>query len=117
MRHLRIPLRAVLYKEAGVWIAHCLEFDLLGDGETPEEALHCLSEAIVTQLDASIKFGNMANLFTPAEGKYFEMYAAGVDVFDGELQIKSVTDSVTIESMKTRAYSDVNEGCGDLVEV
>ena len=29
--NLRVPLRVVFYKEDGDWIAHCLEFDLLGD--------------------------------------------------------------------------------------
>ena len=38
-RKLRMPLRVVFYREEEVWIAHCLEFDLAGDGATREEAL------------------------------------------------------------------------------
>jgi predicted RNase H-like HicB family nuclease len=82
MKQLRMPLRAVLYEEDSLWIAHCLELDLIGDGETQERALESLSKAIVIQVEATIKYQNPANLFKPAEGRYFRMFAAGQDVSD-----------------------------------
>ena len=36
---LRVPVRVVFYREDGEWVAHCLEFDLIGDGTTKQEAL------------------------------------------------------------------------------
>jgi len=62
------PVRAVLYREDGSWVAHCLEVDLCGNGNTPEESLQSLSVAMVIQIEHSIKENNPANLFCPADG-------------------------------------------------
>ena len=53
--HFNIPLHIVFYKEESRWIAHCLEFDLLGDGHTKEKAVHCLAEAIAIQFESSLE--------------------------------------------------------------
>ena len=59
---LRIPLRIVLYRDGEAWTAHCLEFDLMGDGPTTNEALSNLASAIVLQAKASLEHNNPANL-------------------------------------------------------
>jgi hypothetical protein len=105
MKPLRIPLRAVLYRERNAWIAHCLEFDLIGDGKTQKQALASLTKAIRTQLAASVKYASPANLFRPASGEYFRMFAAGKNVAVGELRFQNV-GSLTIEEMQAREYSD-----------
>src|SRR5271166_5312200 len=86
-RKLRIPLRVVFYREGESWIAHCLEFDLAGDGMTREDALAVLSDAIALQAQASLECQNPANLFTPADGELFHKYAAGADIVDGVLML------------------------------
>jgi predicted RNase H-like HicB family nuclease len=113
MKNLRIPLRIVFYRDGTDWVAHCLEFDLMGDGPTKEEALDLLGEAITLQLEASVKHKNPRNLFSPADGKYFEMFAAGTDVIVGELRFVR-KDSVQIERTETREY---NVDAGDLRNV
>lgn len=105
MKPLRIPLRIVLYREGDAWVAHCLEFDLVGDGATQDEALRELSEAIQLQVDATLEHGNPANLFMPADGKYFEMFAAGKDVAGGELRFAPM-EPVRIEEVEVREYSE-----------
>lgn len=114
MRALRIPLRAVLYREEGIWIAHCLELDLLGDGDTREEALKLLSEAILVQVQACLKYKSLQQLFRPADPKYFGMFAAGKDVAAGELQLAQTIDSVTIEEIEAREYQDAFESDSEL---
>ena len=106
MRPLRIPLRIVFYKESGRWIAHCLEFDLVGDGRTRDAALRLLSKAITAQILAFRKYNNLRNLFTPADGKYFEMFAAGKDVTTGEIvgQVPAELPMI-IQPVETREYS------------
>src|ERR1700722_3110073 len=108
MQALRIPLRAILYREDGVWIAHYLELDLIGDGATQEEALELLSQAILTQVEASIHFQSPHSLFRPAETKYFEMFAVGRDIAIGTLKVLGVTtiDSVAIEEIEAREDID-----------
>ena len=73
----RMPLQIVLYKEQARWIAHCLEFDLLGDGETEQQAVQMLATAVGIQLEDALQSGNMNNLFCPADGKFFQIFAEG----------------------------------------
>ena len=107
MRTLRIPLRAVFYRESDVWLAHCLEMDLVGDGASPEEAIKQLSEAVSIQVQTSIEHNNLANLFQPADAGFFEMFAAGKDSAQGLLNIEM--KGVKIERMDTREYENADE--------
>jgi len=106
METLRIPLRIVFYKDGSDWIAHCLEFDLCGDGTTEKEALERLSQAILIQLEASVKHRNFRNLFTPADGELFRRFAAGKTIAVGEVSIQSDDSPVIIERTEAREYSD-----------
>ncbi len=52
-RDSNISLRAIIYPNPDddeSWLAHCLEMDLLGDGETVEEAIEDLLRAISGQI-------------------------------------------------------------------
>jgi predicted RNase H-like HicB family nuclease len=104
---LRIPLRAVFYKEGDFWIAHCLEFDVLGHGQTKAEALKLLSEAITIQIESAIKYNNIRNLFSAADPKYHVMFALGKDAVIGKLEVHRI-DHVTIENLDTREYSETD---------
>lgn len=84
---LRLSLRVVFYREDEAWIAHCLETDLVGDGETKREAMASLWDATVLQFEASLGWDNPANFFSPAEGRYFEMYARGRDVTKADMAV------------------------------
>jgi len=105
MQTLRVPIRVVFYRDDGSWIAHCLEFDLLGDGETREVALEKLSQAIRIQVEATRDFGNPANLFSPADGKFFRMFAAGENVAaPGASMEFEPLDHITIEHVELREF-------------
>ncbi len=104
MATLRIPIRVVFYQENSFWVAHCLEFDLVGHGTSHEEALVTLTNAIRTQIEASAEFENPANLFSPAEGKYFRMFAAGSDAAHGEIQLQ--VNNVVIDDTRSREYRE-----------
>lgn len=110
MQVLRIPLRIVFYREDDAWIAHCLEFNLLGDGTTREEAFAALREAVEIQFTESIKHDNLMNLFDPADAKYLRMFAAGKDVAVAHFELKS--DAVSIVETEAREFceEDVREG-------
>ena len=107
-RNLRVPIRVVFYVEGESWVAHCLEFDLVGDGSTKEEAIEALSTAIAIQVGATLEFENPANLFTPADGELFQRYAEGVDVADGEMTVwmsRLRSSLPIIESVEAREYT------------
>ena len=71
MKAFHTPLRVVFYREDDQWVAHCLEFDLVGAADDKEQALELLNEANEAQVQASIALKNPANLFSPAEGRFF----------------------------------------------
>jgi predicted RNase H-like HicB family nuclease len=104
MKTLSIPLRVVLYKEQADWIAHCLEFDVCGDGTTKKQALQSMAIAIQIQIEQSIKHGNSKNLFSPADGQLFQMFAAGKQVAIGKLPLR--IKGMVIEATDARKYSD-----------
>ena len=108
MRQLNLPIRVVLYRESGLWVAHCLEFDLLGCGETREDSIACLQEAIVLQLEASLDVNNPANLFRPASSETFHRFAMGkeFDCNTFSAQISIQFEDVDIPSCTAREYVD-----------
>jgi hypothetical protein len=108
MKPLRIPLRIIFYKEDGDWIAHCLEFNLLGHGQNKRAALKMLANAIRVQIRATVKYNNPKNLISFADEEFFQMFAAGKDVAIGKLEISPVA-SVTIEEVAAREYLDEPE--------
>ena len=106
MSDFRMDLRVVLYEDGNSWIAHCLEFDLAGDGSTKAEALDSLIRAIAIQVEDSIRHKNPANLFSPAEGRYLLMFAAGKDVATGELELEFNSPKLKIGALEARTCSD-----------
>ncbi len=59
-----LRLRAVLYLEDGLWVAHALEMDLIGTGATESAALRELRGNVETQL--SFAAHEEMNPFRPA---------------------------------------------------
>lgn len=77
-RELSFCVRVVLYREEEMWIAHCLEFDVIGSGETQSKAVSDLTTAMQIQIEQSIKHNNVRNLFRPADSGVYAMFAAGL---------------------------------------
>ncbi|WP_437191684.1 type II toxin-antitoxin system HicB family antitoxin [Planctomicrobium sp. SH527] len=99
---MKVPLRVVFYYEEDAWVAHCLEFDLVGTGVSKSEALEMLAEAIETQAAYSFESGNLENLFKPADGKFLLMWARGRHVANGELRVHSIS----IDGVDAREFCD-----------
>ena len=64
------------YKEHGDWVAHALEMDLIGVGDTWEEALSELSGSIHTQVSFAKYQGDDSLIFRPAPAEFFERFQA-----------------------------------------
>ncbi len=108
-----ISLRVVFYKEGSRWIAHCLEFDLAGDGRTKEKAFESLTASIGLQLEESFNHKNPGNLFSPAPSEAWEMFALGKDAAVGNLSLcieglaaKQVA-TYSLGDIRLRAYEGV----------
>lgn len=109
MKTFSIPLRVVFYKDQGDWVAHCLEFDLCGDGKTKAGALRSLDAAIKIQVEQSVRHDNFRNLFSPADGEILQRFAAGKHVtvgkFQFQLKAKGKTRQVVLEGPDTREFT------------
>ncbi|HVX86268.1 MAG TPA: hypothetical protein VH253_15905 [Phycisphaerae bacterium] len=106
MQIFRLALRAVLYQDAGRWLAHCLEMDLIGEGVTREEALDSLSESIHMQVEFSVENNNVANIFQPADARYLQMFAAGQDLPHAQFRVEAFSDqNLRIDRLEAREYS------------
>ncbi|MFH1024921.1 MAG: hypothetical protein V1809_16190 [Planctomycetota bacterium] len=67
------PLDVLMSVEDGKCYAHCLPFDLLGEGDKPAEALHNLADMIREHLTFYIERGIEEFIFCPAPKKYWDM--------------------------------------------
>jgi len=118
VREVNLDIRIVLYRESDSWVAHCLEFDLIGSGDTQPEALECLAEAIALQLEDSISHNNPRNLFQPADSEIFHRYAVGANLGDSSTVLAKLRiqhDPVTIPGVEAREY--LEESPDDLAMV
>lgn len=69
---MEIPLHVLIYQEDGEWLAHLLEMDLVGAGETAEEAQASLHDAFEAQITFCVQ--ENVDPFRPAPAKYFRMW-------------------------------------------
>lgn len=70
----QVNISVLGYREDGDWIALALEFDLIGHGDTPEEALDSLIGAVTAQIEFACEKNDPGLLDFPAEEKYFKLF-------------------------------------------
>lgn len=87
--------RAMVFREAGEWIAHCLDLDIVSTGATRETAVDALAEAIGLQLAYARETDNHEHLFTPAPAEAWQRF--------GEILSKP-------HETMTRSIDDSNSG-------
>ena len=81
----------MLYPYRHWWIAHCLELDLVAEGNTPREAFENLVEISTLQVETARHNENLESIFRPAPPEIWAMFSrAG----DGPLMKKKPTKSV-----------------------
>jgi len=74
-----VSLSVLGYVEDGDWIAHALEFDIVGVGETFEQAIEALQEAIELQMSYAHFKEDPSLIFHRAPEKLFEQYQKAKD--------------------------------------
>lgn len=68
-------------QEDGAYQAHCLELDLVAEGDTVEEACSEIKDAIDVHVRTCIQNDNMAHMFSPAPQEVWSKF--------GPLQVKA----------------------------
>ncbi len=107
MNESKMSVRVVVYQAGDGWVARCLEFDVVGEGENYLDALLSLRSALAFRVKRTLNAKDRDNLFTPAAGKYFQMYAAGKHVPAGSVMAQIPPGAgLSIDKIVVRQYID-----------
>ena len=58
---LRLDL--LLYKEDETWVAHCLQLDVVGTGDTPDEASNVAIDCVEASIAYAFEIDDLGHLF------------------------------------------------------
>src|SRR5579859_5801411 len=72
-----INLSAIVYCEDGIWLAHCLELDIVAEGTDPRDALQALMSLCDLQITTALEEGDIAAIFRPAPPEIWKLFAIG----------------------------------------
>lgn len=70
-----LTLHVLIYPEGDLWLAHCLEFDAVAQGDSPERARAGLMDAISLLVDDARRHDRLADLFRPAPVELWQRFA------------------------------------------
>jgi len=69
-------LHVLLYREEDAWLAHCLEFDTVAQGDTPTEARKGLENALDALISYAVEHKDVPGLFRPAPRSLWEKFSS-----------------------------------------
>ena len=75
--NLSINLSAIVYQEDGVWIAHCLELDIVTEGDDVDDAVRSLVSLCDLQIKTALEEGDVQSIFRPAPPEVWQMFSSG----------------------------------------
>jgi hypothetical protein len=75
MSKFRLDLRFVVYREDDVWLAHCLELDIVAEGASANEALRDALRLCAVQFEFAVEQGDISSAFRAAPPEFWAMYA------------------------------------------
>jgi predicted RNase H-like HicB family nuclease len=75
MPQVRLTLRALIYRDDDWWVAHCLETDVVAEGDTPVQAFDHLQALTDFQITAALEEGDLQSIFRQAPP---EILSAGI---------------------------------------
>ncbi len=69
-------LHVLIYPEEDAWLAHCLEFDTVGQGASPEEARKDLMDGLESLILYAIECDEVPGLYSPAPPELWQRFAS-----------------------------------------
>jgi hypothetical protein len=73
-KNLQIELRVVTYREDGVWLAHCLELDIVAEGKSSRKAVKDVIDLCVLQIKTAIEENDLPSVIRPAPPEIWTMF-------------------------------------------
>jgi hypothetical protein len=77
--NLSINLSAIIYCEDGVWLAHCLELDIVAEGKDANDAVKSLISLCDLQIKVALEEGDLESIFRPAPPGIWKLFVRGKD--------------------------------------
>lgn len=74
---LDLPFRVVVYPAPdleGQWVGHCLELDLVSQGDSPDHALRMVNEAVIQLYAYNVQHGLMPLQLHPAPAEVWQAF-------------------------------------------
>ncbi|MBI3836657.1 MAG: hypothetical protein HY288_01815 [Planctomycetia bacterium] len=78
-RQIRLSLRILIYREADLWYGHCLDLDIVAEGQSPGEAVASCLDLCSTQIDYAVENGDIGTIFRPAQPELWHMFSIADD--------------------------------------
>lgn len=73
MKPTKIHLDIVLYREDDLFVAHCLQLDIIAQATTVEQAKCNIEDLIIAHTEYTIKHDDWDNYFKPAPDIYWAL--------------------------------------------
>src|SRR5580704_12791727 len=75
MPKIRLDLRFIIYREEDVWLAHCLELDIVAEGTSASEAMSDALRLCALQIEFAMEHGDIKSVFRAAPPEFWAMYS------------------------------------------
>lgn len=76
-------------KEEGIWVAHCLELDIVATAKTIATLKREIVDLIITQIDFAFNNDNLDNLYHPAPAEVWKEFYACKESVEKKIKMKS----------------------------
>ena len=77
MSEPRLILCALIYKDDDWWVAHCLQTDIVAEGNSPTKAFTNLQSLTAFQIETALESGDLQSIFHPAPSEIQAAFARG----------------------------------------
>ena len=73
-KNISLSLHVLIEREDELYTAHCLEFDIVSEGNTVKQAENNIIQAILDHLTFCIAYENMDKIFNPAPKEFWNKF-------------------------------------------
>ncbi|HML96587.1 MAG: hypothetical protein IT344_04115 [Candidatus Dadabacteria bacterium] len=89
-----INLDIVIYREDGLWVAHCLQLDIVAASQTVEEAQSEIMELIKAHTEYTIEHDDWEHFYHPAPERYWALIPKAPSVEDSVIDFSEIETKV-----------------------
>lgn len=85
---ISFSVNILIKKEDGLYVAHCLELDIVAVAETPDQVQQEIISLICVQIDYAFTNNNISNLYHPAPQKIWRDFFACKEQMERKYKIE-----------------------------